>query len=74
MLPNGSAMISAAQKSSGFPATHEAKAYGFVFFFFILNAKSIRFCDILKIHRLWQINPKSVLIIGFVVISSDTFE
>jgi len=47
----GSVMISAAQKSVGFPATHQAKAYGFVFFFFCSNAKSIRFCDIINIYR-----------------------
>ncbi|WP_281541927.1 hypothetical protein [Maribacter aestuarii] len=32
---NGWAMISAAQKSSGFPAKREAKIFGFVFSFFV---------------------------------------
>ncbi|MGK0414910.1 MAG: hypothetical protein ACJA1B_003142, partial [Polaribacter sp.] len=34
---NGWPMISAAQKSRGFPATHEAKCLGFAFSFFWLQ-------------------------------------
>ena len=34
------AMISAGRKSDGFPATHKAKVYGFVFFFFCLKCKT----------------------------------
>ncbi|MGJ8738825.1 hypothetical protein, partial [Zobellia laminariae] len=53
------------QGNFSFPSAHEAKAYCFDFFF-LFKAKSIRFSDIINIHRPFVFTLKSALRLGFV--------
>ena len=50
---NGWAMISTGLKIKKFSDLHLAKAFYFVFIFFILKAKSKDLADLVNIHKLW---------------------